>query len=74
MWQPEWEESLGKNGSMYMYMYDGVPLLFTWNYHNTYSAIPQYKIKSKKKKSKYKQQQQDGPMCHNEDLLQPNNK
>ena len=26
------ERSLGKNG--YMYMYDWVPLLYTWNYHN----------------------------------------
>ena len=42
-----WEGGLGEN--RYMYIYDWVPLLFTWNYHNiVYSAIPQYKIKSLK--------------------------
>ena len=32
MWQPGWEGNLGKN--ICMYMYDWVPLLSTWNYHN----------------------------------------
>ena len=32
MWQPGREESLGEDG--YVYMYDWVPLLSTWNYHN----------------------------------------
>ena len=30
--QPGWERGLGENG--YMFMYDWVPLLFCWNYHN----------------------------------------
>ena len=33
MWQPGWQGSLGESG--YMYMYGWVPLLPTWNYHNT---------------------------------------
>ena len=32
MWQHGWEGSLGENG--YMYMYGGVTLLCTGNYHN----------------------------------------
>ena len=32
MWQLGWEGSLGENE--YMYVYDWVPSLFTWNYHN----------------------------------------
>ena len=32
MWQPGYEGCLGKNG--YMYVYDWVPLLSAWNYHN----------------------------------------
>ena len=31
MGQSEWEGSLGENG--YVYMYDWVPLLPTWNYN-----------------------------------------
>ena len=38
MWQPGWEASLGKNG--YMYMYGQVPLLFTWNYHDSSTSMP----------------------------------
>ena len=37
MWQPGWEGGLGENGSMYMY--DCVPSLFTWNYHNTVNQL-----------------------------------
>ena len=51
MWQPGWEGSLGENG--YMYMYDWVSLLFTWNYHNIVNWLSfQYKIKSFKKGSR----------------------
>ena len=32
MWQPGWEGSLGENG--YIYIYDWIPLLSTWNYYN----------------------------------------
>ena len=32
-WQPGWEGSLGENGCVYIYGW--VPLLSTWNYHNT---------------------------------------
>ena len=48
-WQPGWEGSLGENG--YVYTYDGVTVLYTWNYHNIANqlAITQYKMKSKKK-------------------------
>ena len=47
MWHPEWEGSLGKNGNMLLYGW--VPLLFTWNYHNSDNWLHQltkYKIKS----------------------------
>ena len=43
---------------IHVYMFEGVPSLFTWNYHNIVclSAIPQYKIKcfwfKKKEKNK----------------------
>ena len=49
-WQPGWEGSLGENE--YVYTYDGVTVLYTWNYHNiaNHLAITQYKMKSKKKK------------------------
>ena len=33
MWQPGWERSLGEN--VHMYMNGWVPLLSSWNYHNT---------------------------------------
>ena len=42
MWQPGWEGRLGENGYIYIYMYvicmyvyGWVPLLSTWNYHNS---------------------------------------
>ena len=44
MWQPGWEGSLGENG--YMRMCGWVPLLPTWNYHNT-----NQKLKVKKKQN-----------------------
>ena len=37
MWQPGWEGSLRESG--YMYMYGWVPLLFTWNHHNTVNQL-----------------------------------
>ena len=43
---------LGENG--YMYMYGWVPSLFSWNYHETYSAIPEYKVESSKVEKKKK--------------------
>ena len=33
MWQPGWEGNSGEHG--YTHMYGWVPLLSTWNYHNT---------------------------------------
>ena len=36
-WQPGWEGSLGKNGSMYVYGW--VTVLFTWNYHNIVNLL-----------------------------------
>ena len=33
LWQPGWERGWGENGSVYIY--DWVPSLFTWNYHNS---------------------------------------
>ena len=41
MWQPRREGSLGENG--YMYMYDWVPLLSTWNYHIVNQLYPNIK-------------------------------
>ena len=45
MWQPGWKGGLEENG--YMYMHGWVPLLLTWNHHNTgywlYSRIKQKK-------------------------------
>ena len=35
--EPGWGCSLGENG--YMYVYDWVPLLFTWNYYNVVSLL-----------------------------------
>jgi len=32
VWQPGWEGNLGENG--YKYMYDWIPLLFTWICHD----------------------------------------
>ena len=46
MWQPGWEGSWRENG--YIYMYDWVPSLFSWNYLNCLLSIPQHKIKSLK--------------------------
>ena len=37
MWQSGWEGSLGKN--VYMYMYDWVPSMFTWNYQNIVNKL-----------------------------------
>ena len=37
MRQPTLERSLWENG--YMYMYDRVPLLSTWNYHNIVNQL-----------------------------------
>ena len=37
MWQPGGEGSLQENG--YMYMYDWVPSLLTWNYHNIVNRL-----------------------------------
>ena len=36
-WQLRWEGSLGENG--YMYMYGWIPLLSTWNSHNTANQL-----------------------------------
>jgi len=51
MWQPGWEGSLGENG--YMYVYDWVPLLFTWNSTTLLISYEseklQYKIQKVKK-------------------------
>ena len=46
MWHPEWEGSLRENG---YFIYDPVPSLFTWNYHNIFNQI--YPNTKKKKKS-----------------------
>ena len=46
-WQPEWEESLGENG--YMYMYGWIPLLSTWNYHNIVNRLYSNKKLKKEK-------------------------
>ena len=44
IYQPGWEWGLEKNG--YMHMYDWVPLLFIWNYHNiVYWVYPNTKQK-----------------------------
>ena len=49
MWQPGWEGSLGVNGRVCVCVCvcvcSGVPLLFTWNYHNIVDCTP---IKHKK--------------------------
>ena len=46
-WQPGWEGGLGENG--YMYTYGWVPLLSTWNYHDTVSQLySNIKLKDKK--------------------------
>ena len=37
IWQPGWEEGLGKNG--YMYMYGWVTSLSIWNYHNIVNRL-----------------------------------
>ena len=40
MWQPGWEQSLGENGYMYIYMYIcWVLLLSTWNCHNIVNQL-----------------------------------
>ena len=53
MWQAEWEESLGKNG--YLYMYGWVSSLFTWNYHSINNWLyPKTKLKLKNKSSVFK--------------------
>ena len=50
MGQPGWEGSLGENG--YRYMYDWIPSLFTWNYHNIinwlYTPTQNKNLKTKK--------------------------
>ena len=44
------EASLGENG--YMYVYDWVPVLFTWNWHNIVNQLyPQTKEKVFKKEN-----------------------
>ena len=56
MLQPGWEGSLGENG--YMHMYGWVPLLFTWNNHNSVNCLhtpiqkKKFKIWGKKKEVK----------------------
>ena len=47
--EPGWGCSLGENG--YMYVYDWIPLLFTWNYYNIVSRLyPNTKYFGVKKK------------------------
>ena len=47
MWQPGWEGSFWEGG--YTCMYDWVPLLATWNYHNTVNLL-HFNIKAWEKK------------------------
>ena len=48
MWQPGWEGSLGEDG--YMFMYDWVPSLCTWNCHMIDNQLTLIQNKVKKKK------------------------
>ena len=47
MWLTGWKENLGESG--YMYMYNWVPLLYTWTYYNIANQI-YYIIKENKQK------------------------
>ena len=52
MCQAGWEGCLGENG--YMYMYDWVPSLFTWNYHRIVNWLyPKQNVFNIKKLNKY---------------------